>query len=455
MTSAALSDDAPLDPDDELLVSYLDGELDRQEQTSLETRLLGDEHLRSRLQQLQTGWDCLEDLPDPAPSLKLVESTLELVVADIVKQAPPKVSTWSRWRYPINLIGLCLFGLIGSLAVVYGLNSRSYKQQLDDLAIAEHLDAYHYGSDLELMWELSANPAWSQMIEALETVSDNEPESMPNVAAMPMAQRESLLRNLPLEDREQLNSRWTRFTRLEPADQEQIRETAETVAKQANAKVLLPTMIAYAEWREGLEDLELRDRIESDDPETRSAAILEAVEQSQQEIARRSGVMLDEQTIDWIIKALRQVVELRVKRGDESIRRTLDFFRNRSDPEFWAVSAIVYQQQRPSRGRRGSPQMPIEFQPIPLQSDELEMIKWGLSDDAFEFLEATTGGFLQLEEMTLQRWSEAAILRVFRSLRGEQPKLLDRYQALKTQSGEAIDLLPPKEILKRLSGEHR
>ena len=61
MSTSQLSDDTPLDPDDELLVTYLDGELDRKGQTELENRLLEDQDLRSRLQQLQTGWDLLDD----------------------------------------------------------------------------------------------------------------------------------------------------------------------------------------------------------------------------------------------------------------------------------------------------------------------------------------------------------------------------------------------------------
>ena len=57
MNASTISDNAPLDPDDELLVAYLDGELQRQEQSDLENRLLTNEKLRLRLQQLQTGWD--------------------------------------------------------------------------------------------------------------------------------------------------------------------------------------------------------------------------------------------------------------------------------------------------------------------------------------------------------------------------------------------------------------
>ena len=114
MSVSTIPDNAPLDPDDELLVAYLDGELGRQEQSDLEKRLLDNEKLRLRLQQLQTGWDLLEDLPGSSPSMKLVESTLELVVADILKEQPVNETKSRRWAIPAGLLILCM--IIGTMA---------------------------------------------------------------------------------------------------------------------------------------------------------------------------------------------------------------------------------------------------------------------------------------------------------------------------------------------------
>ena len=89
MSISAISDDSPIDPDDELLVAYLDGELSRDDESALENRLVENDNLRERLQNLQSGWELLDDLPDSAPSLKLVGSTLEMVVADLEKTSSP------------------------------------------------------------------------------------------------------------------------------------------------------------------------------------------------------------------------------------------------------------------------------------------------------------------------------------------------------------------------------
>ncbi len=155
MRMAMLSDETPLDPDDELLVSYLDGELSRDEESRLQNRLLDDQKLRRRLQQLQTGWDLLDEFPDPTPSLKLVESTLELVVADIVKNKPKERDWLGRFRWPVFVAIACLVGIVGAYGVSTAVKANQYKQQLRDLAIAENLDAYIRGNDLELMRQLA------------------------------------------------------------------------------------------------------------------------------------------------------------------------------------------------------------------------------------------------------------------------------------------------------------
>ena len=71
-----LDDEAPLDPIDEQLVAYLDGELESQERDELEKRLGSDGQLRLRLRTLQRGWEMLENLPQVAPSPNLLETQL-------------------------------------------------------------------------------------------------------------------------------------------------------------------------------------------------------------------------------------------------------------------------------------------------------------------------------------------------------------------------------------------
>jgi len=166
MSISTLHDESPIDPDDELLVSYLDGELSREEESALENRLVENETLRDRLQTLQSGWDLLDDLPDSAPSLKLVESTLELVVADLEKSNNSKTWTLRSIRWPAMMLIASLIGIGGAYIFSGSLKDYQYQRELDDLAIAENLDAYLRGRDIELMRLLAASPNWTSMISA-------------------------------------------------------------------------------------------------------------------------------------------------------------------------------------------------------------------------------------------------------------------------------------------------
>ena len=142
-TDASAAKDQPVDPDVEQLVAYLDGELHGTERDAIEQRLLDEEPLRLQLQELQAGWDWLDQLPDPVPDEKLVESTLELVVSDLAKQSPVEKRP-SILRGPLLAIGLCLITAGAAFGFVRYQKNARVNQDLADLTIAEHLDAYLY-----------------------------------------------------------------------------------------------------------------------------------------------------------------------------------------------------------------------------------------------------------------------------------------------------------------------
>jgi hypothetical protein len=466
MSAVALSDETPVDPDDELLVAYIDGELGRDDQTRLENRLLDDEQLRSRLQQLQTGWELLDDLPEPLGSLKLVESTLELVVADIIKAKPSSGSAWSRYRVPITVAAFCLLGVVGSLVIASTIRSRAYQRQLLDLPIVEHLDAYNYGGDLALMRQISADQDWTKMIVASREIGDIQIESIADMAATPVEEREEKLKSLSLEERAALNSRWERFARLDESNRDRLRRTAESVSQQLDSESLLTTMQAYALWRENLSD-ELVDKIESSDLKQRGEAIREAIEHTQISITRRSSMKLDDETIEWIYFALRQILQRRLVNGDQATVNQSDRNKGRPDSELFTIASIVMGGWRgpggsgPGQGqggpgpgsRRGPPGFgrPGGERPSPLQSSELEMIHLVLPDRALDVLDLVADGDPLYEAMTLQTWAQEAVRRKFPRQRRDDSTLLEQYQEMSPGERDTIDLLPPKEFLKQLS----
>lgn len=467
MSHAALTDDVPVDPDDELLVAYLDGELDAKTENDLMDRLTEDQNLNQRLRRLQEGWEWLDTLPGVASNEKLVESTLELVVADIVKAKPKTDSVWSKYRLAIAIALASLLGIAASIIAVSIIRSNRYEQELRDLEIAQHLNGYLHGGNLELMRKLSWDPKWSQMIAAAREIGEFGPVTTGRVADVPVEQRTGMLENLPLEERVPLADRWDRFLRLNEESEKQVRRTAAAVAAQTDADSLLTTMEWYAVWIEKLPP-ELRDRIESEDTKVQRQAIDEAIAVTQASTIWRSRDQLDDEAVERIYFALRQILQQRIDDGDEATIKHEEMIRNWStsagflpegfDIEPFVIMGLVTGRDDDggfNRGRRGPPfgGGRSRDRPASLGDDELEMIRLILPDDANDTLELVSSSVdmedtLVLRNLTLRGWAEEATRR--KMPRRPETTLLQRYNDLLPEERQRIDLLPPKEMLERI-----
>ena len=482
MSASTISDNAPLDPDDELLVAYLDGELQRQEQSNLEDRLLTNEHLRSRLQQLQTGWDLLEDLPGSSPSMKLVESTLELVVADILKDQPVAEKKRRRWHLPVGLTLLCLIFGIAFYSIESTLRSKAYQKELEDLVIAGNLNGYNYGGDLKLMRELSADKSWAQMVFASKEIGDIRVDNaIDQLTEAPAAERELALEAMNIEQMDQLNSRWDQFSRLNQIDQSRIRKTAESVAAQPDSQLLLETMRVYAIWRQTL-PTDLRDQIESSEPTERRAAIKQAIDRTYFSISRRSSMRLNDETTDWIIFSLGVILQERLDKGDnvtkafyEDLRSLSNVFRTADEAKQATMATMVIggtrsksptiteqsKTERPPKSGDSKRRLPSSRffsrleRPAPLSREELETIKLPLPDDALEMLEVVSMGNPLAELVTLRVWCEESLRRKFMQRFEDNLSLEERYNELPSERRDRIDLLPPEDFLREMSKPSR
>src|SRR5688572_4633345 len=73
---------AELDPLDEELVAYLDGEIDPTGRVRIERRLAEDDAFRRRLRRMQQTWEALDLLPQASVGDAFTSSTMTLVVAE-------------------------------------------------------------------------------------------------------------------------------------------------------------------------------------------------------------------------------------------------------------------------------------------------------------------------------------------------------------------------------------
>jgi anti-sigma factor RsiW len=140
--------------DDDLLVAYLDGELDAAESARVELRLGREPELRLRLQELQRTWDVLDELPRSASTDLFVKSTIEMVATRARREAR---GHWSYWRRRLMAgMGWVAAGaacVAVSFAVADRIQSAPHRQLLRDLAVIERVDQYRHVDSVDfLVW---------------------------------------------------------------------------------------------------------------------------------------------------------------------------------------------------------------------------------------------------------------------------------------------------------------
>ena len=451
-SDTVITDEMSIDPDDELLVAYLDNELSRSDRVQVENRLVDEPELRNRLSDLESGWELLAEIPDESTNRSLVESTLEMAVADFGK---PLVSSKPQRR--VSWLAKTVVACIAACLASYGLHvwkQRSdYHRQLEDMAIAQDLDAYARGSDIELLRQLSGNTDWTRMTTTVRelAVAPGEPVSLRKTA---ISDRPSILETMELDDRMKLQSRWGRFERLEEAYREEIRKSAAAINIQPDCETLIATAKAYAVWREQLDE-EMVAKIESGDPAMRRNAIESALEQSRTDIARLLRLQLDEEATERIYFVLMEAFDHRTKRYEKLNRFIKSFkIRDRHDRDAkahdfrWRIIEQVFSSQpKKINIPRSIPRVP------PLSPTELREIRLVLTDEINDKIDLVADGDGILEVFALQQLVDETIRR--QSPSKAEASLLERFDELSREEQERLQWLPADRILENLTKERR
>lgn len=389
------------DPDDESLVAYLDGELTGDERRKLEQRLIDEQALRQRLQSLQRGWDMLEYLPKPAADERLVQTTLELVVADLIgdqsdqqlesittttttgNSAPPasqrnatkKRQLRRRNRWWLSLATVFFTAWLVTALAGYWLRWGRVRHEFAELPIAVDMDAYAVGEDLELIRALAANPSWQRILpdsaagdleslvaplskNSLYQTVDTSGTDVVFRPSVSVADISDAVEALEPEQRAIASSRWDRYQALDRRTREQLRLTAAKVHRQPDAEELLFTMRLYARWSQQLPP-DLLDQIESGDPQQQASAIEQGIQDSLFQIAKLVAENLSDEAVERIDYTLEQIVRQRLDDQEPKTRayyRYLTESRRFSLPErvaFRAVmGAMVFDDSESRFGRR-------------------------------------------------------------------------------------------------------
>ncbi|HZN32790.1 MAG TPA: hypothetical protein VFB80_03195 [Pirellulaceae bacterium] len=141
---------------DEELVAYLDGELNTDQISRIERRLLDDPQYRARLNQLERTWDLLDTLNRSQADDDFAHSTVEMVAVQAVEEAKTETLRTIRRR---NLGWVAIVAAVLALTgVTYGVIQNRLAQPnrelVRNLPLIERVDDYRNIDSLEFVKEL-------------------------------------------------------------------------------------------------------------------------------------------------------------------------------------------------------------------------------------------------------------------------------------------------------------
>lgn len=244
-------------PDDEQLVAYLDGELDQQSAAEIESKLASDPHLRTRLNDLRSAWDLLEELPPVKPNPKFARSTIEMVAMSAADQAERKKDPLRNWRMwsAVLLIVPLMFGI--GYAIVRSTQRIAERQALAVLPVLADWDALKWVERYDWLQKIHE-------VEHLDQVAKRSSSSSSElgVGLVPdsLEERRAWIERLSSSrDRDRLSANLEEFNKRTSPDQRQrIITLAEQIYRGPDALRDLQAARSYAQF---LSELGISDRV--------------------------------------------------------------------------------------------------------------------------------------------------------------------------------------------------
>lgn len=241
-------------PDDEQLVAYLDGELDQQSVSEIETKLATDPHLRGRLNELRSAWDLLEELPPVHPNPKFARSTIEMVAMSAASQAETKsdpLRSWRLWSVALLVLPL-MFG--GGYAIMRSTQRMSEQKALEVLPVLADWDALKWVERYEWLQKI-------RTVENLDRVARRSSTSGLGVGLVPttLEQRHAWIQELGSTTRDRLSANLEEFNkRTSPAQRQRIVSLADQIYASPKPLEELQAARDYAQF---LSELSISDRV--------------------------------------------------------------------------------------------------------------------------------------------------------------------------------------------------
>ncbi|QDT70536.1 hypothetical protein MalM25_34840 [Planctomycetes bacterium MalM25] len=236
-----LNNEASARPDeDEVLVAYLDGQLDAEQCESIESRLATDAAAREKLQSLDRVWNALDVLPRSTASPTFTRSTVEMAAVS----ASQKGDTKRRlWKPPVWLLagGVgALAGLLLTLALA-GAPERRALNHLPTLLNASALENVGSIEYLRLLEDRAGDSL--RPFRTDEVTSDTDRWN--RLAAATVPERREWIAALPPDELTAVNSAADRFSDRSQATRDSLQELSRRLDEEDEPSALRETALAY------------------------------------------------------------------------------------------------------------------------------------------------------------------------------------------------------------------
>jgi anti-sigma factor RsiW len=151
----------------ELLVAYLDGELDSEQNQNIEKRLADDAAFRAELRQMQFTWDLLDELPRVEASETFTQTTVEMVALSAeqeLQQSKTHQTSLKRLRHFV-LFGGFAATIVASFFIGSFILSRPNQQLVKDLPVIENWELYRVAGSVEFLEMLDEEQLFSEEMD--------------------------------------------------------------------------------------------------------------------------------------------------------------------------------------------------------------------------------------------------------------------------------------------------
>ena len=249
--------------DDELLVAYLDGELDVATRQRIEDQLANDAKSRARLLHLQRSWDLLDWLPKCETDEVMTRTTLEMVAAHAGGDTPAMVQAnvvARRWPRGLAVVASIAISALAGYGLVAALSLRAYQRNLQELPLAALVQ---HGADVESVDFLDA--LYEKKIFSVDVAAEETGPLDGLVLVKQISQIQNHVEQLDLEDQEQLQQLRDQLSHLTPEDQRRLRSLRQELLDSPSPEIARRRQRVMEEYHRWLSERTPRQRAELKD----------------------------------------------------------------------------------------------------------------------------------------------------------------------------------------------